>query len=394
MHVLHISTTDSGGAGLCCIRIHLALLKMGIESKVVVMEKTTDIPYVYKYDSLKYLLYRAFSKVLLKIGVLFTDYNKIKYLAHKYNTAYTRPVSFVDLTRCDLMEWADVIHLHWVANYLDLPSFMCKINKPIVWTLHDENLFYGIAHHHKSVLPKNRYEIKYRNIKKNAVLNSRNLNIVFLSKMMFDRFGNEEIIKGRYKTIINNSVDGHMFFPHNRSKMRQQYNIAEDYKVFLFIANNIDDPNKGLDILSKALQELNMDRVMILAIGNNPHKKKWPLTCTLGKVVKVEKLCELISLCDYFVMPSYQEAFPQSPLEAMACGLPVLSFPVSGTSEMIDSKNGIICRDFTIGSLKDAIIEMMSKEYDSNYIRKSVLKKFSPNIICAKYIELYNRVLD
>lgn len=47
LKVLHICTTDRGGAGLCCLRIHQALLKQGVDSKVLTLNKySTNIPQV------------------------------------------------------------------------------------------------------------------------------------------------------------------------------------------------------------------------------------------------------------------------------------------------------------------------------------------------------------
>ena len=48
MKVLHICTSDEGGAGLCCLRLHNALLNEGVESKVVMNYKTRDYPEVYQ----------------------------------------------------------------------------------------------------------------------------------------------------------------------------------------------------------------------------------------------------------------------------------------------------------------------------------------------------------
>ena len=48
-----------------------------------------------------------------------------------------------DVTKHPLYEWADVINIYWVANFLDYPSFFSQNTKPIIWTLHDMLLFTG-----------------------------------------------------------------------------------------------------------------------------------------------------------------------------------------------------------------------------------------------------------
>ena len=384
---------DGGGAGLCCIRIHQSLLNMGIESKVLVLKKTTKSPEVYQYGNLIEKIARIPSKICRLASCQITDRNKIINLMRTNHTAYSLPVSPIDVTKHKLISWADIIHLHWVNNYVDLPSFFQKVRKPVIWTLHDENLFYGIAHHHKSILPNNPLEIKYRDIKRRAIQNAANLTIVFLSKMMYDKFGGEDFIGNRKKIIINNAVNANSFVPHNREKMRDKYNVDREKTVFAIMANDIGDPNKGLKVLSESLCEIDPDRFEILAIGGNPQNVHYPLVHSVGNISSQSVLSELLSSADYFAMPSYQEAFPQSPMEAMACGLPVVAFPVSGTYEMMNENNGVVCDDFTKKSLKGGITRLLSKKYDANCIRQDMINRFAPEIIAQKYFALYNSII-
>ena len=123
-------------------------------------------------------------------------------------------------------------------NYVDLPSFFKKVKEPIVWTLHDENLFYGIAHHHKNILLDNPLEIKYRKVKFDAVQSAEKLTIVFLSQMMYQNFGNEKMIEGRKKTVISNSVNTQVFNPQPKLEMRRKYGIDANVNVFLLTSLN------------------------------------------------------------------------------------------------------------------------------------------------------------
>ena len=102
-------------------------------------------------------------------------------------------------------------------------------------------------------------------------------------------------------------------------------------------------------------------------------------------------LSELISSADYYAMPSRQEAFAQSPMEARACGLPVVAFPVSGTKELINESNGIVCSDFTVEALSEGIKQLMSRTYNPTYIRTDVLNRFSPSAIAKQYISYYQK---
>lgn len=394
MRVLHLCISDIAGAGLCCVRIHQSLLNCGIDSKVVVQTKNSNVPEVYQYESIRNRIYRVFSKICRGLGVLLTERSKVLFMASKHKTTYSLPVSYVDITKCPWYEWADVIHLHWINNYVDYPSFFKKNDKPVVWTLHDESLFYGIAHHHRSILLDDKMECKYRQVKYESVRLATNLSIVFLSKYMYDKFGAKKIIKGKRKLIINNSVNGNIFTIGDKASLRNKYQLKENKIIIIFVAGDINDPNKGLDVLSKAVAELNDNRYMILAIGNNLNSSEWPYTVSYGCVSNPFILSELLSTADIFALPSFQEAFPQSPLEAMACGVPVLSFPVSGIVEAVNDQNGIICNDFTVSELVRCIKLMNQKQYDSVKIREDVLARYSPEKIAHQYIDLYKQVLD
>ena len=390
VRVLHISTSDNGGAGRCCLRIHKALLECGIDSKVVVKDRFGDNPQVYSYGAINERIHRIPSKVFRMCGLKITDRNKIMALSTKYNAYYTLPVSSIDLTKNEWYDWADIIHLHFVNDYLDYPSFFGKTKKKIVWTLHDESLFYGVAHWQKDVLVDNKIENRYRCLKEKTIKNVDDLNIVFLSKMMFDKYKDKSIIRGRNMTIINNSIDGTIFKPYDKFEMRQKYGL-EQHKIFLlFISTDVTIPIKGLELLSRAVTELNMKDVEILAIGDNPRHKSFPFTKMYGLVNDENELCELISTADYFVMPSFQEGFAQSPMEAMACGLPVLAFPVSGTDELINPGNGIVCKEFNIEALKKGICQIMSCQYNGDEIRRDLLNRFSSMVIAQKYIDFYH----
>ena len=104
-------------------------------------------------------------------------------------------------------------------------------------------------------------------------------------------------------------------------------------------------------------------------------------------------LSEYYSAADYFVLSSFQEAFAQTPLEALACGTPVIAFPCSGVPDLITHKIGVMSENFTLEALVDAIKKAMNTEYCQDEIRNEVVSRFSYDIIAKQYIDLYNQLL-
>lgn len=394
MRVLHISFADSGGAGLCCLRIHQSLLNLGVESKVVVYYKKTNTPEVYHYGNrTKLFIDRVLSKFLDLIDLRLTRRSRLKELYREKKAPYSLVTSFFDLTKCEWIEWADIIHLHWVNWYVDYPSFFRKVKKPIVMTLHDENLFCGAAHYTKDILPDNEMEKELQQMKQDVIGPLQNVTIVFLSDYMHQQFKHHPIVNGKRQVVINNAVDGDLYRLYDKKEMRQIYDISDSSVLFAFMANDIFDPRKGLDVLVSTLSNINDKNVKILAIGGGLKDKEIPtIVKAVGKIDSVDEVSCLLSCCDYFALPSYQEAFAQSPLEAMACGLPVVAFPCSGVSELINEKNGVVCKDFTRSALSEGIRQLMSRDYNHQEIREDVLKRFSSHTIAEQYVKLYDEI--
>ena len=302
-------------------------------------------------------------------------------------------MSGVDLLRCKWVQWGDVVHLHLVYPMLDYPSFFKKIDKPVVWTLHDENFFLGMAHYTDRQLPDHPLEKHYAEVKAKALEHCKRLGVVLLSEYMMRKFGDSKLLRGRETRVINNAIDIDAYQPIPRATARRRFGLRPDDIVFAFTAHNLTDERKGLDKLCKAIADLRNPKIRILAIGNNPQGAAWPGVVEAGFMSTPTEMSMALSAADYFAMPSRQEAFALSPMEALACGLPVVGFPVSGTSELIDDANGVVCDGFTTESLKRGIATMMGRRYDAGQIRHDLVRRFSPRVMVGKYVKLYEDLL-
>lgn len=389
MKVLHICTADEGGAGLCCLRIHQALLKEGVDSKVLMLRtKHTAMAGVYQYTKGHIIdfLWRGINKILRLCHLELDDYNRVINLTKRTKIFATLPTSPIDVSHHPLVKEADLIHLHWVDNFVDYPSFFRNVDKPIVWTLHDEGMFSGVFHFTDGRKLNEPLDEKYLKVKLRAVHQIKNLGIVFLSKMMRDKFSDNEMVKGRPNTIINNPVDCDLFEPVEKSKARDIMKIPQDAIVFSFVAGKIADPWKGLSVLSKTLQKMKIPNALIMAVGGEQEYSELPLVHPVGSVRGPRNMSIAYSCADYFVMPSRKEAFAQTPIESMACGVPAIVFPVSGTDELITPQNGVRADDFTEESLEQAIKAAMTTPYDSKAIRQDMITRFSPNVIAKNIL--------
>jgi glycosyltransferase involved in cell wall biosynthesis len=391
MKVVHVSFEDNNGAGSCAYRICKAQRDLGIDSQLLVARKTRSDCFIHEYGLGRLFMRRVFNK-LGRIIQFPNEIDKISNLCIEKGTCYTLPVSPVRLNNQKLLQEADIIHLHWVDNLVDYPSFFSAFSgKPMVWTLHDENLFFGIAHYERDYIKDNPLEKKYYGIKYESIRQAKRLGIVFLSKMMHDKFSDHEMISGFPSAIINNAVNYHLYQPKERKLACQRVGLNENVLIFAFCSVNISEKRKGLDILSKTLVKINPD-YRILAIGGNPRSVHWDNVIEYGKCNTPEQMSWALSAANYFCMPSYQEAFAQTPIEAMACGLPIIVFPCSGTEELVTPVNGIRCEDFNSGALETGIREALAHQYDPRLIRRDAINRFSPERIAHEYLDFYEKV--
>lgn len=388
MKVVIISMADFGGAGLCAYRIHKSLQSIGVESTMLVALKRQKDDSVVRVGNLKTLTVKIVNKLLRTLGLKVTESNRIGALG------FSSPRSVYRIDKHPAVKDADLIHLHWVDNFLDYESFFKNVSKPIVWTLHDENLFFGIAHYSQTAMADNKYEKKYYKMKLGLVSRKKNLNVVFLSKEMYRNFSGHEMIKSATKTIVNNAVDMHEFVRKERTMCRKKYGFSDNDIVLIFVAHSINDPRKGLKLLLEAIDGMGDERLKVLAVGNKGENVDHPKMLAIGSVTDSNELSQAYSAADYFVMPSSQEAFAQTPLEAMACGIPVVVFPVSGTEELITEENGVRCKAFSVEALKEGLHEAMTRKYNAEQIRNDVATRFSPTVIAHKYKHIYDETLE
>ena len=389
MKILLVTRDDIGGIGQVCIDLMHSLKMLGHECHMLVLNKYTQNANIERYGYLRWRLAKMPSGILARYGFAITRRNKCRRLGGAI------PTSVVNLLHSHWVEWADVIHLHLIADYIDYPSFFSKIgSKPIVWTLHDESFFYGLAYYEFQLHREHPLELYYAELKRKALSQAKNQGIVMLSEYYREKFRGHELLKGRDVRVINNAVDSTIYRPIQKTEARQKLGLSEDDTLIAFAATYMSEPRKGLDILSEVVSRIGTPRIKIVTVGRNIHHRSWPNVIEMGFKDTAESLCEVFSACDFFAMPSMQEAFALTPMQAMACGLPVVVFPVSGTSELINEHNGVVCTDFTVEALQEGITTLMSRSYDAAVIRQDIINRFSPKTIAEKYCSLYNDLLQ
>lgn len=207
------------------------------------------------------------------------------------------------------------------------------------------------------------------------VYRSRKLKLVIANSNMIkqDIIRFHGLPEGKIK-VVYNGVDLHRFTPDNKEKFRGEtrnlYNIDNQEIVLLFVANNFR--LKGLHCLIKALSVLRTNtnaRFRLIVAGRGNTRKYMKLAeksgCARNVIFagQVKNPERLFAAADIFVHPTFYDPFANVCLEALACGLPVITTNYNGAGELItDGQEGFVISDpYETGIMADRIAYYFSE---------------------------------
>lgn len=402
--VVHICSSLDGGAGLCAKRIMQSTSIYGINNYALVKngEKTNniDIIDIKHCEGALYYIQKFLHHYHIWPKANVINYKIIKAIQrHDIYGVFTSPLTEYRISEHHWISEADIIHIHWVGGFLDYKSFFKTVKKPIVWTMHDENAGLGGFHY---VLWKNMSTHKglqmdsyMEQIKIKAYSYIKTMQIVAISSMMKDFITNNNMLKKFPCSLIHNGIDEKSFSLIDRKLAREALGINTNKLILLFAAYNINEDRKGLKVLINAIEELSIPNITLICLGNYKEKAQLSFDIMYEGFISHPRLLSLYySSADFFVMPSFQEAFAQTPMESLVCGTPVISFPCSGVGDLITPFNGVVCKDFTKEALMEAIRYAMTKHFNRNEIRNDMINRFSYSKIAKQYVQLYEELLN
>jgi glycosyltransferase involved in cell wall biosynthesis len=412
MRIVQVGTNLSGGAAKAMLRLSIAIQNLGIDS--VIISKNEIFKKAQSYNIIEKI-----KRKLITINI--KDDWELEVLNNQLNRARTEglemtslPLSAFDLTKYPEYASTDIIHLHWVSELLDWPTFFHKNRKPVVWTLHDKNPFSGIEHYdnsflgiHKNGEPKFReksnHEIelseKWLNLKR-EVLKKRKCEIYVVSPSawLLNESLKSDLFSGFPHSLIANGLDETIFINHNKAESRRFFNIPEDQLVLLFVADNITNKRKGIDYLLRAIENVkNEAKLMVYSIGNSNENNDKGGICGLGRIEDEDTMAKAYSAADAFIIPSLEDNLPNTMIESLMCGTPVIGFPVGGIAETIeDGVNGYLCDEISVNALEKTIKKYIENKnlFNREQISLDARKKFSGDIQARAYIELYKQILN
>jgi len=424
LKVVRISSSYSGGAGRAAYRIHEALLKNGVDSsfltidaggnkdlKNLIVQTVTPDAFIKEPGFVQRQKNRFKFRIKKHLGIeIRNQEDQRKKVIEQFQNNRSRldceiatlPFSTINILENQLVEEADIIHLHWVANMFDYQKFFGKNKKPIVWTLHDMNVFQGLFHYKEDKVRNHEIvkdlDKKIYQIKRKALAERRSeLVIVTPSEWLLNEVRNSSSFRKVASSYIPNPIDTTTFFREKDIDFKETNDIPSENSIFLFVVESVKIKRKGFDLLQEALRKMKFRAFTLFVLGNSNNLEIEGLDIRMiGTVNDNNTLRKYYSSVDAFIIPSREDNLPNVMLESLAVGTPVIGFPVGGIKEhIIDFKTGLLTENISSDSLAKTIAKFCEnkQQFNSEEIQNYAKEKFDEGYVAEEYIKVYSKLL-
>jgi glycosyltransferase involved in cell wall biosynthesis len=402
MKILHLTYSDNyGGASIAAKRIHFELLKRGKNSTLITVDRKctldpTIVEVPYKFGRLEKFVRPYFSEVIKKLFK--------KKLLNSFNIIPSSISNYINKLN------VDIVNLHWVNNEMISIKDISNINKPLVWTFHDMWPFCSSEHYTATkdyIYSYNKLNYSIFNISKYVwslklkYWKKYSFNTISTSKWLFECTKKSFLFKKKKNYLIYNCSDHNYWNIKNKNFSRKKLGLPINKKIILFGAVNLDkDHRKGFDVVVKNFELLQKeyDNSILAVFGNIKKHKDSKLIKYFGYINKDSILRDLYNASDLMLAPSTLENIPLTCMDAMCCGLPIISTKTGGFKEIIvNNINGHLIDNINDSkNFIEKIMDVLDKKTsykNRKIIRNFAIKLFSPKKTIDSYLDIYNKII-
>lgn len=407
MRVTHVCTHDGvGGAARSARRLHAALRDAGVDSRMVVARRTTDDPDVTEHRPLADRFGGAARRVARGV-------------ARRLRPAPPPGPRFEIFSR-DLRDSsglgperypADLHVFHWVAGFADSGAAAARFaaRGPVVWRLSDMAPFTGGCHYDAGcgrfaeachacpqLHPADR-GLAARNLRRKAAaldaITPDALVVVGQSRWITEESKRSRLL-GRFRhETIPNGVDTDTFRP---DAAAGRASLGADRPVIAAVAQSFRGGRKGFDLFAAAIAKLApavREACDVVVIGKTPGDLPAGFR-SLGEIDDPAGLAAAYAAADLFVCPSRQDNLPNTVLESLACGTPVVAFDVGGLPDLVtDGVDGHLVPPFETGAMAARLTELLGdadrRRAMGHAARRKVEADFTLAVHAARFRDLF-----
>jgi L-malate glycosyltransferase len=359
-------------------------------------------------------------------GVVATELGKeLALQGHEVHfISYARPVR--------LAQFVENIYFHEVEvnryPLFEFPLYDFSLTSKIVEVIEYERLdvihgHYALPHAISAYLAKQILRKQHADVKIITTLHGTDITLVGLDPSFLPllKFGIEEsdgvtavsqFLKQKTLTnyhiekdieVIYNFIDPNIYKRVENECFHRH--IAPNGEKILMHTSNFRTVKRVQDTI-RVLERVKKDvPAKLVLIGDGPERsdcerlaRELGLHDDISFLGKQDCLIQLLSTADVFLMPSQSESFGLAALEAMACGVPVVSSSVGGLPELIvHNQTGFIAEIGEIDTMAKYVVQLLTNEKKYRLFaensRARAEQRFNKQLIIPQYIQYYEKVL-
>jgi putative colanic acid biosynthesis glycosyltransferase len=362
---------------------------------------------------------RASQSQLIKIGTNWETYLHVIYTRFfdMHGFASTRATS--ELVNKIQKISPDLILLHnlhgYYLNIQVLFKYLSSVNIPVVWTLHDcwpitgHCAYFDFCRCERwmegcyECPQKNSYPASFfldhsrinYSLKKTLFTSVEKMFLVPVSHWLSSVLSHSFLKHYPFK-VIHNGIDLDTFVPQADSDyIRNKYLIGEKFMI-LGLAS-VWNERKGLRDFIELAAKLPKDNIILLVGLNSRQIKELPSQIIgISRTENMKELTALYSAADLYINPTWEDNFPTTNIEALACGTPVATYMTGGSIEAVTPETGFIVEKGDLNGLLNIIAEVKKKNkgYFATACRERAIKYFGKQERFQEYIELFNNMIQ
>jgi glycosyltransferase involved in cell wall biosynthesis len=416
MKISLINTSLKGGASKSAQRLYLGLDLLNCDVNFIVKNrKGSEGKIISEFREVENLnFFSKIKKKFLKDSFLNRD-TELNSLINERSGFGLDKFSLInsdwDISNITDVQSSDIVNIHWVADFLDISTFFKNVSRPIFWTLHDEAPYsYGEHYNEKFIfddkgqyVPRKKtslqikFENKIRDQKIRYFEKVANLQIVGPSKWICDQSKKSELFSNFPIHNIPYGINTDIFKFHNKEFSKGIFDLKMDCPTILFVADTFDNNRKGFRFLYQALELLCEHKLNLLVLGSgkldNYKFGKNHNIYYLGTIIEEILMSIAYNAADLFIIPSLMDNLPNTAIESICCGTPVIGFEVGGIPDIVkDGENGYLSKTMSAESLAENILKGLNNltGFNNLEISTKAREKYHLRIQAIKYLELFD----
>lgn len=306
---------------------------------------------------------------------------------------------------------ADLLHIHNLHGYyLDYWRLLqAWQDRPVVWTLHD---MWGLTGRcgfpmacqewrrgckrcrHKDYYPRAWFDrARHEFNAKSALFFGLNRLAIISPSQWLAGLAVERGFPPDSVHVIPNPLDIDRLEVIDKITARKRLNLPENAFIALFVAADCADGRKGYRDFAYAVQAA---ECVGIAVGKPPRNPE-PTIRHTGPIDARAVLTRYYCAADVYIIPSYADNYPNTVIEALACGTPVIGYDEGGIPAQLDNPYCSIVPKNDKGKMADLLSLYSHRQKKSPLIEKrlafSANTQWNPYSIAQTHMNLYKKLI-